>query len=175
MDWQVFTGLLAYEQTTHVASMAAFDHGRATAKTAGHRAPAICQKRHKSRHFKDLHSKQNSRHTVCVSPTRVASGCQSVRPETALIVRACRDCQICVQSIASWQCNLQGLEGGLSVNLSDRQRGTALDGRCRPVSAGVGWCALCDETRVGCWFRRAWLFVGLRVRASGSADSLIKN
>ncbi|HAV34329.1 MAG TPA: hypothetical protein DC058_20730, partial [Planctomycetaceae bacterium] len=30
-------------------------------------------------------------------------------------------------SIASRQCNLQGLEGGLSVSLSDRQRRTALD------------------------------------------------
>jgi hypothetical protein len=97
MDWQVFTGLLAYKQTTHVASMAAFGHGRATAKTAGHRCPAICQKRHKSHQCRDLHSKQNSRHTVCVSAASVASGCQSVRPETALIVRACRDGQTCMQ------------------------------------------------------------------------------
>ncbi len=145
MDWQVFTGLLAYEQTTHVASMAAFDHGRATAKTAGHRAPAICQKRHKSRHFKDLHSKQNSRHTVCVSPTSVASGCQSVRPETALIVRACRDSQIWVQFD-----RFQAMQpaGPRRWPVSQLVGQTASDSVGQPVSDGVR-CVMKHESGAG--------------------------
>ena len=145
MDWQVFTGLLAYEQDTHVASMAAFGHGRATAKTAGHRAPAICQKRHKSRHFIDLHSKQNSRHTVCVFPTSVASGCQSVRPETALIVRACRDCQICVQ-FDRFQAMRPAGPGRWRV--SQRVGQTASDRVGQSVSGGVR-CVMKHESGAG--------------------------